>query len=205
MVTMENFGIEIIEGEGRYIYKRNDIEKIIPGKDITFDLFPVSSSGIANYIQLSLKNPIVISPRDTTTFTITAPYDLQVRALKNRKWTSIDTIHIQKEKYALYGPVEKGMLCRYFKSDSNEEKDTAIVHIQVENETETWQEVSKIVFSADIELYEDEKIHYPPLQLTITPTELKVAESERTEGLKKIGNFIKDFHVKKEFTMGWGY
>jgi len=204
MFDIKKFGIEIKQEDGKYIYKRDGIEKVIFGKKITFDLFPIISSGISNYLELKLKNPLVIAPNDKIKLKITAPYDIEVRALKRKEWISIETIHIQKEKYTLYGPVESGVLCGYFESEFGEKKDTAILNLKIENQTKEWQEIKKVVFPANFHLSYDKKVYYPSLELTLNALGLTISKSEAVKGLK-IERLIKDLGVQKKYTMVWGY
>jgi hypothetical protein len=204
MFDIKKFGIEINRKEEKYIYKRNEIEKIVFGEKIIFDLFPVISSGISNYLELKLKNPLVIAPNDKIKLKITAPYDIEARALKRKEWISIETIRIQKEKYTLYGPVESGVLCRYFESEIGERKDTAILNLKIENQTKEWQEIKKIVFPANLHLSYDKKVYYPSLELTLNALGLTISKSEAVKGLK-IERLIKDLGVHKKYTMVWGY
>ncbi|MCK4310724.1 MAG: DUF432 domain-containing protein [Methanomicrobia archaeon] len=204
MFDIKKFGIEIKQDKGKYIYKRNEIEKIVFGEKIIFDLFPIISSGISNYLELKLKNPLVIASSSKIKLKITAPYDIEARALKRKEWISIETIRIQKEKYTLYGPVESGVLCRYFESEFGEKKDTAILNLKIENQTKEWQEIKKIVFPANFHLSYDKKVYYPPLELTLNALGLTISKSEAVKGLK-IERFIKDLGVQKKYTMVWGY
>jgi len=205
MFDIKKFDIEIEEDNGRYIYRRNGIEKVVFGKKIIFDLFPIVSSGISNYLQLKLRIPLVIAPSDKIKLEVTAPYDIEVRALKKKKWIPLETIYIQKEKYTLYGPVESGILCRYFESEIGKKEDTAILSLKIENQTKEWQEIKKIVFPANFHLYCDKKIYYPPLDLVLNNLGLTVSKSEAVKGLREIERFIKDIGIQKKYTMVWGY
>lgn len=205
MFDIKKFGIEIEEDKGRYIYKRNGIEKVVFGKKVIFDLFPIVSSGISDYLQLRFKAPLVIAPSDKIKLEITAPYDIEVRALKQKKWISMETIHIQKEKYTLYGPIESGILCRYFESEIGKKEDTAVLNLRIENQTKEWQEIKKIVFPANFHLHCDKKVYYPSLDLILNNLGLTVSKSEAPKGLKEIERFIKDIGAQKKYTMAWGY
>ncbi len=204
MFDIKKFDIEINRKEEKYIYKRNGIEKVVFGEKIIFDLFPIISSGISNYLELKLKNPLVIASSSKIKLKITAPYDIEARALKRKEWISIETINIQKEKYTLYGPVESGVLCRYFESEFGEKKDKAILNLKIENQTKEWQEIKKIVFPANFHLSYDKKVYYPPLELTLNALGLTISKSEAVKGLK-IERLIKDLGVHKKYTMVWGY
>jgi len=202
MFDMREFGIEIKEEKEKFIYRRNGIEKVIFGKKIQFDLFPVAPSGISSYLYLKLKTPILIQPGNKIKFRITAPYDIEVRALKKGKWISIERIVTQNEKYALYGPIESGVLCRYFESDIGERENTAILDLSIENQTKEWQEINKIVFPINFDLSYDKKVHYPPFDLTLTSTGLVISKKDTLKGIKEIEKLI---NVQKKYTMLWGY
>jgi hypothetical protein len=205
MFSLEEYGIEILQKKDRYVYRREKTEKVIFGKKVKFDLFPVVSSGIAHHINLRLKNPFVIPAESKINFQITAPYDLEVRALHGKKWTPLDKISIHKEKYTLYGPVESGELCRYFESTLEQRDNTAQLSLTAENQTKEWQQITKLVFPTQCDLYLDKKVHYPSLDLVITDLGMRVIEVEAPAGLKKIESFIKDLKVRKEYMMVWGY
>jgi len=205
MFDIKKFGIEIEEDRERYIYRRNGIEKVVFGKKVIFDLFPIVSSGISDYLQLRFKTPLVIAPGDKIKLEITAPYDIEVRALKQKKWISMETIYIQKEKYTLYGPIESGILCRYFESEIGKKEDTAVLNLRIENQTKEWHEINKIVFPANFHLYCDKKVYYPSLDLILNNLGLTVSKSGAPKGLKEIERFIRDIGAQKKYTMAWGY
>ncbi|MEA1994042.1 MAG: DUF432 domain-containing protein [Euryarchaeota archaeon] len=205
MFSMKEFGIEIDEEKGKYIYRRDGTEKIVFGKEVSFDLFPVVSQGIASYLQLVFREPLALPPDESTDLKVTAPYDMEVRALKKDKWISIEKIPVQKEKYTLYGSVETGILCRYFESEFGEKINTASLHLKIKNRTQKWHEINKIVFPVNFDLYFDEKVQYPPFKLSLNDFGLTVTAIEKLETMEKIGSFMKDLKVQKEYTMRRGY
>ncbi len=106
---------------------------------------PKGGSLKARCLYLSLQHkPVVISPKKTVTLFLSIPFDLGVFVEKE----IVDIIPLCKVKYALYGPSDLGVLCRYIDHrviGTCKERFLGDVKIKISNATDSKARVSKIV------------------------------------------------------------
>jgi len=82
------------------------------GRDYTLSLRPIPPSGISlnvDYILIKFSEPITLIPKSSAMLEIKIPPDLGVFVGNSL----VDSIPLSKVKYALYGPPDLGVLCRY--------------------------------------------------------------------------------------------
>ncbi len=82
------------------------------GEEYTLSLRPIPPSGISinvDYILIKFLEPITLIPKSSATLEIKIPVDLGVYVGNSL----VDIIPLSKVKYALYGPSDLGVLCRY--------------------------------------------------------------------------------------------
>lgn len=82
------------------------------GEDSTLSLRPLPPSGISinvDYILIKFSEPITLTPESSMTLEVKIPVDLGVYVGN----PLVDSVPLSKVKYALYGPPDLGVLCRY--------------------------------------------------------------------------------------------
>lgn len=148
---------------GIFLYKRvfdgEFIEKTILSKtDFKLGVYPISPVSLrlnlSNHTYLKLKQPLIISSNTERTLFLKAPVNIGIYYEKEEGGqhisTLIDTFSVLREKYALYGMIENGYICRYFESELyDEEPQTnfgeAIVKLVVTNLGKNTVEISKVI------------------------------------------------------------
>jgi hypothetical protein len=81
-------------------------------EDSTLSLRPLPPSGISinvDYILIKFSEPITLIPKSSMTLEVKIPVDLGVYVGNSLA----DSVPLSKVKYALYGPPDLGVLCRY--------------------------------------------------------------------------------------------
>lgn len=106
---------------------------------------PKGGSLKTKYLYLSLQyKPVYVSPKKTVSILLSIPFDLGVFAEKEL----VDIIPLCKVKYALYGPSDLGVLCRYIDyrvTGSCRKEFLGNIKIRISNATNAKAIVSKIV------------------------------------------------------------
>jgi len=162
---LEEEGIKIeVEGKGKKrIYRRicngEEVEKHIYAKEGNIVICPVEpvnlpKEGTAEHLLVKLIKPIIIEPDVESTFYVTFPVEIGVFLVDKRDVERIDIFTLTKPKYALYGPPESGVICRWWESDVYGEVPEikrlfeGVLRVDAKNSYREWVEISKIVFRA---------------------------------------------------------
>lgn len=147
-----------------------------------FPLPPKGGSLKTKYLYLSLQHkPVFISPKKTVSLLSSIPLDLGVFVEKEL----VDIIPLCKVKYALYGPSDLGVLCRYIDHrviSSCRKEFLGDVRIRISNATDAKTRVSKIVVpleSISTFLLDDGSVCFNEIYMTIKNHEV----AEITTGL----------------------
>lgn len=128
----------------------------------------------------------------------------------------IDIFTKTKPKYTLYGPPERGVVCKWWKSEIYNEKPEVeklyegIVRVDITNNYYEWTEMKKIVFRAfDMKIFYDDYA-YMHAYLKI----LKKAMGETTFNSRKPKNMQESIDIylakgiqklEKKFVMEWRF
>jgi len=216
----------VIEGRGKTKhYKRNawgeEIEKIIHaegGKMVICPVEPVNlpKEGVAQYLLIELEKPFIIEPKVSTSIFLRFPVEIGVFLVDRRDVERIDLFSKVRRKYTLYGPPEKGVICRWWRSGVYDEADKTekfvegIIKVDIENDYTEWVELRKIVFGA-VQMkifYGDYAYMHARMKITgksigevsfidYKPKKMKRAiDIYLAKGMKKF---------EKKFVMEWGF
>lgn len=131
---------------------------------IPIPLYPVNIPMLfTTYILVVFKKPLDLAPKESVTLYTTIPVDIAVYAVKNNEKNEainvVDVFSVKKVKYGLYGPVDKGVVARYYVSDYYfKEVDPslgeALVKISAKNKTQEWVSVTRILLESNpLKLY----------------------------------------------------
>ncbi len=219
--------IEIaLEGKGKTkTYRRNawgeSVEKIIhaeSGRLVVCPVEPVNlpKEGISQHLLIELEKPFIIEPKVSTSIYLHFPIEIGVFLVNKRDVERIDLFSNVRKKYTLYGPPEKGVICRWWKSrvyDSEEKAEKlmeGIIKLDIENDYTEWVELKKIVFGA-IQMkifYGDYAYMHARMKITgksvaeVSFVDYKPKKMKRAidiylaKGMKKL---------EKKFIMEWGF
>jgi len=102
-----------------------------------------------SYLYLRLIEPISFAPGSSVKLYIRCPVDVGVYGMRGSTYGLIDVIE-SPTKYAVYGPVDSGILARYFKVEPQTRLPSAslgdIIYIlDVENGSDSWIKFSRAV------------------------------------------------------------
>ncbi|MET1160452.1 MAG: DUF432 domain-containing protein [Thermoprotei archaeon] len=126
-------------------------------------LYPVFTPfTFTKYILLELTTPVIVSGNSHIEIYAVIPIDGGVYAYYNNGFSLIDAFPLNKVKYALYGPVEEGVVARYYKSAPYTDMRSpnlgeALTKIRIVNKISEGIEVSKILLDSRLL-----KLYYKP-------------------------------------------
>ncbi len=152
--------------------------KTVVSENPYLGIYPLPPIGLrpftVEHVYLKLRSPITLSPNKKTEIYFKAPANIGVTVLENEKHIIIDNISLVKEKYALYGPIESGVLCRFYVTDAyNKEPlitlSEAVVKAKVINESNNFIEISKLIIpvSGAKLFYSSEQVYYGLVEVII--------------------------------------
>ncbi|MEM2855635.1 MAG: DUF432 domain-containing protein [Candidatus Nitrosocaldaceae archaeon] len=202
-----------------YVYEKYEDEelkesKLIASEDtLKMDILPITPINVpgkyASYMMLEF-NPIILSPKSSFTCYLTMPVEIGV-CVDN---TIIDTYSLGYTKYVLYGNPERGIICRYNKSNIYEEIPhltpliDAAVRCTLINNTDQLKSISKIVYpieGADM-YYKDAYAYFDGVVATIETkfivdiVSVEVKEVEWNANKTRLGK-----QFKSSYIMEWGF
>ena len=149
---------------GETLYLNRNIKIKIP-KDSSIKEYPVLSfdKNVTEYFGIVLDPSIAVEPRSSTSIFVDLPADMGIYIYNKKYYTIIDKIENFKKQFALYGNAFDGMVYRYFKTGYNKmrskpHKTKIPTNIIINNNSNTWKIISKIIFRAEsLDLFSDKK------------------------------------------------
>lgn len=166
MVTLKRFS-------GGVIYKRvsdeEEIKKRVHSSKATVSLEPVEPFNcpkmVTSHLLIELTRALVLPPKQSKSIYVKFPVEIGVLVKRSGKTKVIDVYTDNPPKYALYGDIREGSVCRYYGSDQYLKRPKAepgtegVINVQVKNATGTWKEISRIVFPGiAMKIYHSEKL-----------------------------------------------
>ncbi len=159
--------IELESIENGRVYRRIyrgevKAELLISGveKIVLTPIYPVMvPKFFTQYILLELKEPLVIAPGSHIVIYTFVPVDLAVYVYRSEMYRIVDAFSINKIKYTLYGPIEQGVVARYWRTELLRQESypglgKALTRLVVVNKTREWARLSKILLdSSPLKLY----------------------------------------------------
>ncbi|AEH24927.1 DUF432 domain-containing protein [Pyrococcus yayanosii] len=157
----------MLEKEGEfYRYRRGDVERIIVGGEV-LRILPAPAVGYGvKLLMIRLAEPLAVPPGGNVEGFLSAPVEVEVK-VEN---LSIDRFSISREKYALYGTLEAGVIARYYKSRfwREEPPDPGVVKLKVINPSNDWRLLERVVFPLSGPMfYSREKAYYPLITVSL--------------------------------------
>jgi len=226
-VELKENDVEIeIEGKGKKkIYRRKvgneEIEKFIyaeDGKVVVCPVEPVNLPKIevSEHLLIKLDKPIIVEAGTKHDFYVKFPLEIGVFLVDRKDIERIDIFTKTNPKYALYGPPEKGIICKWWESGVYGEVPEidklyeGIMKVEVENNYHEWVEISKMVFRAfDMKVFYNEYAYMHSYLKILKKTMAETAFNERKpKNMKRaidiyLAKGIKKF--EKKFVMEWGF
>ncbi|MGD2248870.1 MAG: DUF432 domain-containing protein [Candidatus Methanofastidiosia archaeon] len=218
-ITLDTVTIKTYKKSGLPYYSRTpDTQKALssPSTILVHPVEPVTQpKEITHYYLVELDSPLHIASKDTITLFLTFPIEIGIYASSKPSIHPIDTFTLTNPKYTLYGPPEKGIVCKWWKSPLYSNKPSVnpavegIMKVIITSESDQWTTLTKIVFNAyHMKLYYSTfafmnaavKVDSYTVRTTILETPLDNTMERATElyRLRKIPVI-----EKKEFLMEW--
>ncbi|ASJ15465.1 DUF432 domain-containing protein [Thermococcus radiotolerans] len=160
--------IHLVESsEDTVLYRRDDVSVLIKRGGENLLVLPAPAEGYGvKFLMIKLSERIAVPPGEKLTGYLSAPIDISVRSGN----IEIDRFVVGREKYALYGEKTIGVIARYHVSDFHEKipDSPGIVKLIINNPTESWKLVEKIVFPIrnSVMFYSEDRAYYPLIILT---------------------------------------
>jgi len=183
--------IHLLEEKGGIIrYRRENVEKLIKNSGEKLKVLPSPALGYGvRLLMVKFKEPVVIPPQDSITGFDEAPVEIDVKVGD----LTIDHFIVGKEKYALYGTLEAGVICRYHVSSfyTEEPESIGVAKLIVSNPSPEWKSLERVVIPirGTSMYYESTKAYYPLLVVTIKNHNPEVNNTGKApkEGLNTVG------------------
>ncbi|CAB50531.1 DUF432 domain-containing protein [Pyrococcus abyssi] len=156
--------ISISRVEDYYVYLRDEVERVIVGDEISILPEPARGYGV-KLMMIRLESPIAIAPGKVLRGFIEVPIDVSVRTGSSE----IDRFGIGREKYALYGTLENGVIVRYVRAklESNP-RGVGNLKLIVLNNGNNWGFIDRVVFPMmNIMYYSSDMAFYPTIRVEI--------------------------------------
>jgi hypothetical protein len=152
--------VTIRELKRSYLYTRTTakepVEKRIVKDGCSMELLPLEPINIPKFITqnllIELKRTIVLPPKKNLTVYLRFPIEMGIIVRDGKKEKVIDIFTKNRPKYALYGDIKTGTLCRYYLSEVSTKPPKVdpfhegVMEVQVRNPTNSWREMKKLVF-----------------------------------------------------------
>ena len=155
--------ISVEKEQGNLIYTRDSeygsIEKVLLDANNGFLINPIEPVNlpkqITSFLLVDFERPILVGPGSKQKIYLTFPVEIGIFIIsKNGDHDLIDMFTLNMSKYTLYGTPNRGMICRYWKSEvfsSYPNLDTRYegdIELDIINDTNHWIEVTRAVFNA---------------------------------------------------------
>ncbi|HII61087.1 TPA: DUF432 domain-containing protein [Pyrococcus horikoshii] len=163
-IKMGNELISIKEEGDYFLYLRRDVERVIVGDYLQILPAPARGYGV-KLMMVKLKRPIALAPGKSIEGFIQVPVEVSVKVGDSE----IDRFGIGREKYALYGTLENGVIVRYCTGYiGNEPNGLGNLKVKIVNKGEDWGFIDRIVFPMlDLMYYSKDKAFYPLIRVEI--------------------------------------
>ncbi|NJE42823.1 DUF432 domain-containing protein [Thermococcus sp. GR6] len=149
------------------LYTRDDVRVLIKKGDGAFRVLPAPAEGYGvKFLMIRFSPRIAVPPRERLTGYLSAPVDIEVKSGN----ATIDRFVVGREKYALYGENNIGVIARYHVSEFHDKipDELGIMKLVINNPTDEWKLVERITVPIrnSVMFYSSEKAYYPLVILT---------------------------------------
>jgi len=168
---------------------------------------------ITRYLMIELDKEVLLGPKDEGTIDTGFPVEIGVFIAKRDKYSLIDVFSFTKQKFSLYGGVRDGIICRYWRSGPNLNKDKLVegrLRLQVKNDTSDWIEIRKVVLDAsEMKIVYSEDEVYSEAEMKILSRKVGEVRFRKpanggTESIKLLKEMVVTAHQSK-FIMEDGF
>jgi hypothetical protein len=161
-IVREGISLSIEREGGGLFYKRKcmyeEVENVFMSSNSKVLINPIEPLNkpkeLTPYLLIKFEKSIFIEPTAKRNIFIKFPVEIGVFVHGKKDYQIIDILTLMKQKFTLYGSVESGIVCRYWKSDvyfTMPEVNPVyegVIELSMTNTTMRWVEVTKAVFNA---------------------------------------------------------
>lgn len=124
---------------------------------VVIGVFPIAPlftpKSVAKNIYLKFKSPVVLDQNNEAEVFAKMPIEIGVYRQTKGEEMLLDVFSLRRQQYALYGPPENGVVCRYVETEVSVSKDDmnpkkyeeALVKIRIKNAIDNVVKVSKVI------------------------------------------------------------
>lgn len=174
-------------------------EKVVvtmSGRLIVNPVEPVNlPQNISTALLINFAKAVHVEPKGSITIFATFPIEVGVFVAAHREMDMLDVFSVVPSKFALYGPLGKGVVCRYWQSDISFAPPAlnplyqGIIELTADNATSKWVEINRAVFDAQgMKVYFNETMVGMRAEMKITAAgvaETRFLDSPLVKGMKK--------------------
>jgi hypothetical protein len=156
----EALSLELAAEGGGWRYRRSfgesTVERFLLG-DGELVINPVeplnTPSALTQNLLLELGQMVLLGPQEGHDLYLTFPVEVGVFGKHKHGRNLIDVFSLLPQKFTLYGTPSHGVICKYWKTPVHFELPEVnwgegILKLNIKNETDEWQEITRAVFSA---------------------------------------------------------
>ena len=161
-IEEEGLSITAERRDGSIIYTRDHngerVEKVVFTTSDTITISPVEPVNIPKeitpFLLVELERPMAIEPGAKGKCYLKFPIEFGVFVTKGKEHETLDILTLTSSKFTLYGSVETGKICKYWKSGISSKIPSVdmiregVLRLDFINKTDQWIDVSKVVFNA---------------------------------------------------------
>jgi uncharacterized protein len=134
------------------------VKKLLPWGADKIIISPVEPVNLPEEITKCLEvvfEPLLVGPGESQRIYLTFPLEIGVFISAKNVTELLDLFTLNQPKYSLYGPPRSGVICKWCKSQvyhyipRTDPLREGIVDLEIQNNSQTWIEVSRAVFEAD--------------------------------------------------------
>lgn len=174
-IDMESISLSLKKIGDKLLYRRivanNELEKLILADECMVLINPIepvnTPKEITHYLLIEFEKPMIIEPEGIKKVYIRFPVEIGIFIGKDggKEKEVLDIFSLSSKKYILYGEIQQGVLCKYFKSDIYTEFPSidilkeGVIELEVFNRTGSWININKTVFDAHhMKIYYDDTL-----------------------------------------------
>ncbi len=165
-VVIQNITITVEKRQNvtRYVRKNEEVveKNIVGAKELVLvPMYPVfTPKQITSYVLILFEKPLYIAPNEQITIYTLMPVEIAIYAYSStNNYTLIDVFSVERPKYTLYGPIDHGVIARYYRSrfwftEREPNAGEALVKVIARNRSREWVSVNKILLDCNpLKLY----------------------------------------------------
>lgn len=109
---------------------------------------------ISTHLLLEFTTTLVVEPQSNDHVFLTFPVEIGVLIGRKQKPDLLDILSLNVHKYTLYGDPDKGIICKYWRTEIFREipvvnpLEQGVMKLHLNNQSENWVKVNKAVFKA---------------------------------------------------------